>query len=99
MLVLLILLAGTLSAQTWDLVIGNGRVIDPETGLDAVRWVGIRGGTIGAISATPLQGAAVIDARGLVVAPGFIDLHEHGQASRRTRFRRATGSPAPSNSR
>jgi N-acyl-D-aspartate/D-glutamate deacylase len=79
MLVLLILLAGTLSAQTWDLVIGNGRVIDPETGLDAVRWVGIRGGTIGAISATPLQGAAVIDARGLVVAPGFIDLHEHGQ--------------------
>ena len=37
MLLLLLLLAGTLSAQTWDVVIGNGRVIDPETGLDAVR--------------------------------------------------------------
>src|SRR5689334_6773954 len=79
MILLLLLLAGTLSAQTWDLVIGNGRVIDPESGLDAVRWVGIRGGTIGAISARPLQGATIIEARGLVVAPGFIDLHEHGQ--------------------
>jgi len=76
---LLLLLAGTLSAQTWDLVIANGRVIDPETGLDAVRWVGIRGANIGAISATALQGRTMIDARGLVVAPGFIDLHEHGQ--------------------
>ena len=44
-----------------------------------MRWVGIRGGSIGAISASPLEGRTVIDARGLVVAPGFIDLHEHGQ--------------------
>jgi N-acyl-D-aspartate/D-glutamate deacylase len=79
MLLLLLLLAGSLSAQTWDIVIGNGRVIDPETGLDAMRWVGIRGATIGTISSTPLQGRTVIDARGLVVSPGFIDLHEHGQ--------------------
>ena len=79
MLLLLLLLAGTLSAQTWDVVIGNGRVVDPESGLDAVRWVGIRGGSIGAVSATALEGRTVIDARGLVVAPGFIDLHEHGQ--------------------
>jgi hypothetical protein len=49
MLLLLLLLVETLSAQTWDVVIGNGRVIDSETGLDAVRRVGIRGGTIGAI--------------------------------------------------
>jgi len=60
-------------------VIANGRVIDPESGLDAVRHVGIRGGTIDAISETPLGGTHVIDASGLVVAPGFIDLHEHGQ--------------------
>ena len=79
MRLLLFLLAGVLSAQTWDVVIGGGRVIDPETGLDGVRWVGIRGGTIGAVSSTALQGATSIDAHGLVIAPGFIDLHEHGQ--------------------
>ena len=54
-------------------------MIDPETGLDGVRWIGIRGRTIGAVSTEPLQGRTTIDAKGLVVAPGFIDLHEHGQ--------------------
>ena len=67
------------SAGTFDLVLANGRVVDPETGLDDVRSVGIRDGRIAAISATPLQGRTVFDARGLVVAPGFIDLHAHGQ--------------------
>ncbi len=60
-------------------MIANGRVMDPESGLDAVRHVGIRGGTIAAISDTPLAGARVIDAARHVVAPGFVDLHEHGQ--------------------
>jgi len=78
-MLLLFLVAATLSAQTWDVVIANGRVIDPETGLDATRSVGIRGGTIGAVSAAPIKGTTTIDARGMVVAPGFIDLHEHGQ--------------------
>jgi N-acyl-D-aspartate/D-glutamate deacylase len=65
---------------TYDIVITNGRVIDPESGLDAVRSVGIRDGRIAAVStAAALQGRTVIDARGLVVAPGFIDLHAHGQ--------------------
>ncbi len=67
------------AAQPWELVIANGRVMDPETGLDAVRHLGIRGGVIGEVSAKPLQGREVLDARGLVVAPGFIDLHQHGQ--------------------
>jgi N-acyl-D-aspartate/D-glutamate deacylase len=71
----------TASAQRadFDIVIANGRVMDPETKLDAVRHVGIRGNRIAAISATPLKGKRTIDAKGLVVAPGFIDLHEHGQ--------------------
>jgi len=66
-------------AAGYDLVIANGQVMDPESGLDAVRHVGIRGGTIAAISETPLTGARLIDAHRLVVAPGFVDLHEHGQ--------------------
>ena len=66
-------------ARAYDLVIRNGRVIDPESGLDAVRSLGIRGGKIAAVSRGTLQGREVIDARGLVVAPGFIDLHVHGQ--------------------
>jgi N-acyl-D-aspartate/D-glutamate deacylase len=63
----------------FDIVILNGRVIDPESKLDAVRHIGIRGKTIAAISAAPLKGRKTIDAKGLVIAPGFIDLHEHGQ--------------------
>ena len=66
-------------AAGYDLVIASGRVMDPESGLDAVRHVGIRGGTIAAISETPLTGARIIDAARHVVAPGFVDLHEHGQ--------------------
>src|SRR5438270_3428054 len=67
------------SAQQYDIVIEGGRVIDPETGLDAVRNVGIRGGKIASISTGALQGRRTIHAAGLVVAPGFIDLHQHGQ--------------------
>jgi hypothetical protein len=66
-------------AAGYDVVIANGRVMDPETNLDAVRFIGIRGGKIVAISATALAGKTTIDAKGLVVAPGFIDLHAHGQ--------------------
>ena len=67
------------AADTYDLVIANGRVMDPESKLDAVRHVGIRAGRIQAISEIPLQGTKVVDAANHVVAPGFVDLHEHGQ--------------------
>jgi dihydroorotase len=65
--------------ENYDLVIAGGRVMDPESRLDATKHVGIRGGRIEALSNTPLQGTRVIDASNHVVAPGFIDLHEHGQ--------------------
>lgn len=66
-------------APSFDLVVANGRVMDPESKLDAVRHIGIRAGRIEALSETPLQGTRAIDATNHVVAPGFIDLHEHGQ--------------------
>nr|MCW1959446.1 amidohydrolase family protein [Mycobacterium sp.] len=69
-----------MSTIEFDAVITGGRVIDPETGLDAVRSVGIRDGRIAAISDADLSGEEVLDGRGLVVAPGFIDLHSHTQS-------------------
>jgi cytosine/adenosine deaminase-related metal-dependent hydrolase len=74
-----VLLSSVLSAQQYDLVIAHGRVLDPETGLDAVRNVAIQNGKIVRISTGALAGKRTIDASGLVVAPGFIDLHQHGQ--------------------
>ena len=61
----------------YDLAITGGRVIDPESGLDAVRNVGVRGGTIVAVTEQAIQGNETIDATGHVVAPGFIDMHHH----------------------
>jgi dihydroorotase len=55
--------------------------MDPESGLDAVRYIGINGKKIAAISSNPLNGRDVIDVNGLVVGPGFVDLHAHGQDS------------------
>jgi N-acyl-D-aspartate/D-glutamate deacylase len=76
---LLVSAVTALAAQQYDLVIEGGRAMDPETGLDAVRNVGIRDGKIVRVSPEALSGRRVIHAAGLVVAPGFIDLHQHGQ--------------------
>src|SRR5690242_10372079 len=78
-------------AQEYDVVIANGRVMDPASNLDAVRHVGIRGGRIAAVSASALRGKTTIDAKGLVVAPGFIDLHSHGQTPENYRFKARDG--------
>lgn len=74
-----LLFASPSFTQQFDIVIEGGRVIDPETKLDAVRNVGIQGGRIARISDVPLQGHRLIHATGLVVSPGFIDLHQHAQ--------------------
>ena len=79
LLALVILISPYVSAKTYDLVISGGRVIDPESGLDAERNIGVSDDRISRISKKRLKGHRVIDATGLVVAPGFIDTHTHGQ--------------------
>ena len=78
-------------AEDFDVVLAGGRVLDPESGLDAVRNVGIRGGTIAVVSEDRLAGRETIDVSGLVVAPGFIDLHAHGQGNIANRYQAMDG--------
>ena len=63
--------------KQYDVVINGGRVMDPESGLDGVRNVGITGDRIDIITEQPIQGSETINAAGHVVAPGFIDGHTH----------------------
>ena len=86
-----VLAAGAAVAEPFDLVIMGGRVMDPESGLDAVRNVGIRAGRIEALSEAPLPGTVTVDAAGLVVAPGFINLHWHGTDPRSDTYQAADG--------
>jgi N-acyl-D-aspartate/D-glutamate deacylase len=75
----------------YDLVISGGRIVDPASGLDGLRNIGIAGGRIAQLSTSPLSGRATIDARDLVVAPGFIDVHAHGQTAETYRFQSLDG--------
>jgi dihydroorotase len=70
----LAVLPGAAQEPVHDLVIARGRVMDPATGYDAVAWVGISRGVVQAVSLKPLAGRDTIDAAGLIVAPGFIDI-------------------------
>lgn len=67
----------TAQGEVYDMVLTGGRVIDPETGLDAIRNVAINENTIAAISSEPLAGNQTLDVSGQVVSPGFIDIHTH----------------------
>ena len=84
-----------MSAALYEVVLARGRVLDPESGLDAIRDVGIAEGRVVALSEAELSadGAKVIDCTGLVVAPGFIDLHSHGMkpCDAELQVRRTTG--------
>jgi N-acyl-D-glutamate deacylase len=78
--VLLALMPGvSASAAEYDLAIHNGRVMDPETKFDGIANVGIKDGIIAIITKEKITGTKTVDATGHVVAPGFIDIHAHGQ--------------------
>ena len=64
-------------AADYDLVINNGRVMDPETMYDSVANIGVKDGRIAIITNKEIKGRETIDAKGLVVAPGFIDTQNH----------------------
>jgi N-acyl-D-aspartate/D-glutamate deacylase len=90
-ILILVAFALALGAQSYDIVLANGRVMDPESNFDGVRNVGIRSGKIAAISEAPLTGRVVVDAKGLVVTAGFIDLHSHGQTPENYGFKARDG--------
>src|SRR6266705_3493480 len=75
----------------YDSVILGGRVMDPESGLDAVRNIGLLDGRIAVITTQTVRGRDTIDARDLVVAPGFVDLHSHGTTPETYRFQSLDG--------
>ncbi len=79
------------AAGPYDIVLGGGRVMDPASGLEAVRYVGLRGDKIAAVSELPLEGKTFVDVGGLVVAPGFIDLHAHGQSNQANQYQARDG--------
>ena len=74
-----------------DLLIAGGRVMDPDSGLDAVLNVAVRDGVIVALTEETPEALEVLDAGGLVVAPGFIDLHAHGQDRESSRYQARDG--------
>ncbi len=85
-LVLLSLSMWAQSSPEYDIVLSGGRVMDPETKLDAVKNIGIVHNRIAEISSAPLKGKETINVSGLVVAPGFIDLHVHGRSNKEQEF-------------
>src|SRR2546430_5903426 len=78
--------AARLRGQEYDIVRGGGGVPAPGGGLDATRKGGIRGGRIAAVTTERPAARETLDVSGLMVAPGFIDLHAHGQDSESYRY-------------
>ena len=86
-----VLLFCSCTSEPFDIVIKDGQVMDPASGLDDIRNIGIQGGKIVTITQDKITGKRIIDAEGLVVSPGFIDLHDHGQNEEAFRFKALDG--------
>src|SRR5438552_7084523 len=87
---ILVFLSASIYAQSsieYDIVLTGGRVIDPETKLDTIKNIGIINNRIAQISSESLKGKEVINVSGLVVAPGFIDLHVHGRSNKEQEYK------------
>jgi len=79
---LILLLTATLQAQTYDLLIRNGRIADGTGDASFIGDLAIQNGKIAALGFLPKATAKrTLDAKGLVVAPGFIDMHNHSDDS------------------
>ncbi len=91
LLLCLVVIEATAQSTDYDIVLENGRVMDPETGLDAVRNVGISGNRIAEITSGPLSGKVMIDVTNLVVSPGFIDPHVHGMTNKEHEYQAHDG--------
>ena len=74
------------SGIQYDIVLAGGRVIDPETKLDTLKNVGILNNRIARITSKTLTGKVVVNVTGLVVAPGFIDMHVHGRTNKEQEY-------------
>jgi hypothetical protein len=70
----------------YDTVLFGGHVMDPETKLDTIKNIGIINNRIAQISSEELQGKEMINVSGLIVAPGFIDLHVHGRTNKEQEY-------------
>lgn len=75
----------------FDIVLRNGRVLDPETRMDKITNIGLIGDSIDAITSESIKGHYTIDATGLVIAPGAIDMHSHGQNDENYRIQAKDG--------
>lgn len=82
---------GAGQVPSYDLVIRGGRVMDPETGLDRVANVGITAGAVTVVTDARLSGRREIDARGRVVAPGFVDILSGGFTREGSRYKVTDG--------
>ena len=75
----LVLISGLLSAQNYDIVIKGGHIIDPVNNIDQVMDIAIKGNKIAAVEnkIRANQAKTVVDASGMIVSPGLIDMHTH----------------------